>query len=63
MNKRRINLKVAQELRSIGWSHSDIAEYLGCSPDWCRHNVADVEKDYNKMVALADLWLDQPDRG
>lgn len=57
MVKHRIDIEAGRQLRKIGWSHADIALYLGCSEDWCRHNLSDVKKDSELMQKVADWQL------
>jgi hypothetical protein len=43
------NKKVATLLRKLGWSHKQIACYIGCSESWCRHNLVSVKQDDDLM--------------
>ena len=43
------NLKTATFLRKLGYSHKQIAQHLGCSESWCRHNLAGVQEDKKLM--------------
>lgn len=57
MVKHRIDITAGRQLRKIGWSYADIAVYLGCSEDWCRHNLKDVSKDRELMRKVAEWQL------
>ena len=49
-------------LRKIGWSYTDIAEYLGCSESWCKSRLLAVEKDTGLMhqaAVIAQMHLKQ----
>ena len=49
MFKQKHNKEVAIFLRKLGWSHKQIAGYIGCSESWCRHNLAAVKQDDDMM--------------
>lgn len=57
MVKHRIDIEAGRQLRKIGWSHADIALYLGCSEDWCRHNLSDSKKDFESMKDCAECYF------
>lgn len=40
-------------LRKLGWSHSQIAEYLQCSESWCRHELSKISPDKELMYTIA----------
>ena len=50
------NKEVATLLRKLGWSHKQIAGYVGCSESWSRHNLAEVKQD-DKMMYGAMEYL------
>lgn len=57
MTKYRVDIETGRRLRKLGWSHADIAKYLGCSEGWCRHNLNDTSKDFEQMKACAELYF------
>lgn len=52
-------VNVGTILRMMGWSHKSIAQYLGTSESWCRHNLAGVHADHEFMTEVADEVLRQ----
>lgn len=49
-------------LRKIGWSHKDIAKFMGYSETWCRHNLSKYQKDKELMhqaAVIAEMYIKQ----
>lgn len=62
MAKAKYDKDQAIFLRKIGWSYTDIAEYLGCSESWCKSRLLAVEKDTELMhqsAVIAQMYLKQ----
>ena len=53
MAKAKYDKEKAVFLRQLGWSYTDIAEYLGCSESWCKSRLLAVEKSKELMYAVA----------
>lgn len=62
MAKAKYDKEQAVFLRQLGWSYTDIAEYLGCSESWCKSRLLAVEKDTGLMhqaAVIAQMYLKQ----
>lgn len=49
-------------LRKLGWSHKDIAEFMGYSETWCRHNLSEYQKEKEIMyqaAVIAEMYIKQ----
>ena len=40
-------------LRQLGWTHKQIAEYIGCHESWCRHELSKIKPEKELMYAVA----------
>ena len=54
MAKAKYDKEQAIFLRQLGWSYTDIAEYLGCSESWCKSRLIAVEKNVELMRRVAE---------
>jgi uncharacterized protein YjcR len=43
-----VDKELAIKLRLAGMTYKQIAEKLGCSIDWCKHELRDYKKPCNK---------------
>lgn len=62
MAKAKYDKEQAIFLRKIGWSYTDIAEYLGCSESWCKSRLLAVQKDIELMhqaAVIAQTYIKQ----
>ena len=57
------DIDTGRKLRKLGWHLDDIALYLGCSEDWCRHNLNDTGKSFEEMKACAELYFTNKHNG
>lgn len=52
-----VDKQKAQQLRELGWSYQQIADYLDCSFQWCAINLKDVKPDKDKIKKAAEMYL------
>lgn len=52
-----VDKQKAQQLRELGWSYQQIADYLKCSFQWCAINLKDVKPNEEMIKESAELYL------
>ena len=52
-----VDKQKAQQLRELGWSYQQIADYLDCSFQWCAINLKDVKPNEEMIKESAECYL------
>lgn len=54
MQQKKYDMKMGVYLRKLGWTHKQIAEFLGCSEIWCRQKLSGIKEDKELMMVVAE---------
>jgi hypothetical protein len=58
MAKRTVNREKAKLMCSLGFTYKQIAEYLGCSVQWCAIHLNGVELDTDRMIDMFETYTE-----